>query len=71
MLPTVSVVIPAPNEERNIPHVFARIPADVRQAVLVDGGSVDGTVRVMRTMIAEWRGRGPASAPELEPEWVW
>ncbi|GAA0530110.1 hypothetical protein GCM10010172_08540 [Paractinoplanes ferrugineus] len=44
--PTVSVVIPALNEERNLPHVFAALPADINEVVLVDGGSVDRTVAV-------------------------
>jgi glycosyltransferase involved in cell wall biosynthesis len=48
MQPTVSIVIPALNEERNIPYVFARIPSDVHQVILVDGGSVDNTVAVAR-----------------------
>jgi glycosyltransferase involved in cell wall biosynthesis len=48
MLPTVSIVIPTLNEERNIPHVFARIPADTHQVILVDGRSVDDTVRIAR-----------------------
>lgn len=48
MLPTVSMVIPALNEERNIPHVFARIPANIHQVILVDGGSRDNTVAVAR-----------------------
>jgi glycosyltransferase involved in cell wall biosynthesis len=47
-LPSVSVVIPALNEARNIPHVFERIPADVHEVILVDGYSVDGTVAVAR-----------------------
>ena len=46
--PSVSVVVPALNEARNIPHVFSRIPADVHEVVLVDGFSVDGTVAVAR-----------------------
>jgi glycosyltransferase involved in cell wall biosynthesis len=50
LLPTVSIVIPALNEERNIPHVFERIPEDVHQVVLVDGRSVDNTVEVARKM---------------------
>jgi glycosyltransferase involved in cell wall biosynthesis len=50
VLPSVSVVIPALNEERNIPHVFERIPADVHQVVLVDGRSVDDTVAVARRL---------------------
>jgi glycosyltransferase involved in cell wall biosynthesis len=41
------VVIPALNEARNIPYVFARMPA-VHEVVLVDGLSVDGTVAVAR-----------------------
>lgn len=48
--PTVSVVIPALNEERNLPHVLARLPEDVSQVVLVDGGSVDRTVAVAREL---------------------
>ena len=50
IVPTVSVVIPALNEERNIPHVFERIPKDVHQVVLVDGRSVDNTVAVARKL---------------------
>lgn len=42
--PTVSVVVPALNEARNIPYVFAGIPADVHEVILVDGNSVDDTV---------------------------
>ena len=48
--PTVSVVIPTLNEERNIPHVFERIPEDVHQVVVVDGRSVDDTVAVARKL---------------------
>ena len=50
VFPSVSVVIPALNEERNIPHVFERIPADIHQVVLVDGHSVDETVAVARRL---------------------
>jgi glycosyltransferase involved in cell wall biosynthesis len=50
VFPSVSVVIPALNEERNIPHVFERIPEDVHQVVLVDGRSVDDTVAVARKL---------------------
>src|SRR3954447_9048038 len=48
--PTVSVVIPALNEERNLPHVFAKLPATVTEVILVDGGSVDRTVDVAREL---------------------
>ena len=50
MLPTVSMVIPTLNEARNIPHVFARIPEDIHQVILVDGRSVDNTVEVARKL---------------------
>ena len=46
--PTISVVIPALNEARNIPHVFAKIPPDVYEIILVDGGSVDNTIAVAK-----------------------
>jgi glycosyltransferase involved in cell wall biosynthesis len=46
LLPSVSVVVPALNEARNIPHVFSRMPPDVHEVVLVDGFSVDGTVAI-------------------------
>jgi glycosyltransferase involved in cell wall biosynthesis len=49
--PSVSVVIPTLNEERNLPHVFARLPRDLAQVVLVDGGSVDRTVEVARELL--------------------
>ena len=48
--PTVSVVVPALNEERNIPYVFEQIPNDIHQVVLVDGNSVDDTVAVARKL---------------------
>jgi glycosyltransferase involved in cell wall biosynthesis len=46
-VPRVSVVVPALNEERNLPAVLTRIPAGA-EVILVDGGSVDRTVDVAR-----------------------
>lgn len=46
--PRVSVVIPALNEARNLPHVLGRMPADIHEVILADGYSVDGTVTVAR-----------------------
>ncbi|HEY7146433.1 MAG TPA: glycosyltransferase family 2 protein [Streptosporangiaceae bacterium] len=46
----VSVVIPALNEARNLPYVFARMPPDVYEVILVDGMSVDDTVAVARRL---------------------
>jgi glycosyltransferase involved in cell wall biosynthesis len=48
--PTVSVVIPTLNEERNLPHVFASLPAGIDEVIVVDGGSVDRTVAVARQL---------------------
>ncbi len=48
--PTVSVVIPTLNEARNLEHVFARIPVDVLEVILVDGHSVDDTVETARRL---------------------
>ena len=45
--PTVSVVIPALNEEANLPLVLEGLPA-VDEVVVVDGGSADDTVRIAR-----------------------
>jgi glycosyltransferase involved in cell wall biosynthesis len=67
--PTVSVVIPAKNEARNLPHVFAGLPEDLYEVILVDGGSTDETVKVARqlrpeiTIIGQTRkGKGNALA---------
>jgi glycosyltransferase involved in cell wall biosynthesis len=48
--PRVSVVVPALNEARNLPHIFARMPDDVHELILVDGHSVDDTVRIAREL---------------------
>ena len=48
--PRVSVVIPALNEARNLPHVLATIPRTVHEVILVDGYSVDDTVAVAREL---------------------
>jgi hypothetical protein len=46
----VSVVIPAMNKARNLPHVFALIPRTVNEVIPVDGHSVDDTVAVAREL---------------------
>jgi glycosyltransferase involved in cell wall biosynthesis len=48
--PRVSLVIPALNEARNLPHVFAQLPRDLYEVVLVDGNSRDGTIEVARSL---------------------
>lgn len=48
--PRVSVVIPTLNEARNLPHVFARLPADLHEVIVVDGHSVDDTPDTARRL---------------------
>jgi glycosyltransferase involved in cell wall biosynthesis len=48
--PSVSVVIPALNEARNLEHVFAALPAGLHEVILVDGHSVDGTPEIARML---------------------
>lgn len=68
--PRVSIVIPALNEAKNLPHVLARIPPGVHQVILVDGPSTDGTADVARTLfpgihIIHQIGRGKGDALAL------
>jgi glycosyltransferase involved in cell wall biosynthesis len=65
--PTVSVVVPAKNEARNLAHVFASIPLWVDEVVLVDGHSADDTVAEARRLLPDvrvvaQRGRGKGDA---------
>ena len=46
--PTVSVVIPAKNEAKNLPHVLAGLPHGLHELILVDGKSTDDTAEVAR-----------------------
>ncbi|GAA0454729.1 hypothetical protein Ade02nite_03240 [Paractinoplanes deccanensis] len=48
--PLVSVIIPALNEAKNLPHVMARLP-EVDEVILVDGGSTDDTVETARRLM--------------------
>ncbi len=48
--PLISVIIPALNEARNLPHVMARLP-EVDEVILVDGGSIDDTIDVARRLM--------------------
>ncbi len=51
--PRVSVIIPAMNEEKNLPHVAARMPHDIDEIVFIDGNSVDKTAEVARQLWPE------------------
>ncbi|RJO73428.1 glycosyltransferase family 2 protein [Nocardia panacis] len=67
--PGISVVIPAMNEERNLPHLAERMPRGLREIIVVDGNSADRTVAVARelwpaaTIVGQTRrGKGNALA---------
>src|SRR5262245_10768819 len=66
--PRISVVIPALNEAANLREVLPGLPS-VHEVIVVDGGSVDGTVAVARellpgvvTITQARRGKGNALA---------
>lgn len=66
-LPTVTVVVPAMNEEKNLPHVLPKIPSWVHEVLLVDGNSTDRTVAVAQELwpgirIVQQKGRGKGAA---------
>ena len=63
----VSVVIPTLNEEKTLPHVFARLPEGLHEVIVVDGHSTDDTVAVARRLRPDVRivtqpGRGKGNA---------
>jgi len=66
--PRISVVVPALNEARNLARVLPELP-EVHQVILVDGGSVDGTIAAAREAMPDIevvtqvrRGKGNALA---------
>ena len=66
--PRVSIVVPALNEAANLAVVLPQLP-DVHEVILVDGGSVDGTIATARrfrpgivTVLQARRGKGNALA---------
>ena len=65
----VSVVIPARNEARNLPHVLRALPVGLHEVILVDGHSIDDTIKVTRQVrpdvkivLQTRRGKGNALA---------
>jgi glycosyltransferase involved in cell wall biosynthesis len=66
--PRISIVVPALNEALNLAVVLPQLPA-VHEVILVDGGSVDGTIPAARralpgivTVLQSRRGKGNALA---------
>lgn len=65
--PTVTIVIPAMNEAKNLPYVLPQVPAWVDEILLVDGNSKDGTIEVARALrpdirVVQQQGRGKGAA---------
>jgi len=65
--PRISVIVPAMNEARNLPHVLPRIPEWVHEVLLVDGNSTDDTIDVARSLwpdirVVQQQGRGKGAA---------
>ncbi len=65
----ISVVIPTINEAANLPHVFARLPRNLYEVIVVDGHSTDDTIGVARMLrpdarivLQNRRGKGNALA---------
>lgn len=53
--PTVSLVIPAKNEARNLPHVLSNLPDCLDEVILVDGCSRDVTLVAARACRSDLR----------------
>lgn len=65
--PKVSVVVPTLNEAANLPHVLPRLPRNLHEIIIVDGGSADDTMNVARELCPQARilqqpGRGKGDA---------
>ena len=49
--PSITAIIPARNEAKNLPFVLAAIPAYVDEVILVDGNSSDDTIAVAQALM--------------------
>ena len=51
--PTVSVIVPTLNEEKNLPYILPKIPTWVDEVILVDGRSKDNTIEVAKQLMPD------------------
>ncbi len=63
--PTISLIIPALNEEKGIVATLKRVPKEIAEVIVVDGGSKDRTVELAesngaRVIVEPLRGYGLA-----------
>lgn len=64
---TVSVIVPAKNEAKNLEHVLPMIPSWVDEVILVDGHSTDSTIAMAQHLmpaikVVHQSGRGKGNA---------
>ena len=53
--PRVSVITPTLNEAANLPYVFADLPTEFHEVIVVDGFSTDGRIDVAESLRADVR----------------
>jgi glycosyltransferase involved in cell wall biosynthesis len=51
--PRIAVVVPCLNEERDLSGVLGSLPSSVDEVILVDGGSIDGSIECARRCRAD------------------
>jgi glycosyltransferase involved in cell wall biosynthesis len=67
-VPTVSLVIPAKDEAKNVAWVLRRLPPGIHEVILVDGHSADDTVDVAQAVYPEIivvKERGPGKGAAM------
>jgi glycosyltransferase involved in cell wall biosynthesis len=53
--PTMTLLIPTLNKEKNLPRILPKIPTIVTEVLIVDGHSQDATVKVAKEICPQAR----------------